>query len=131
MFIFFLVRLGLRPWGSSDRIRLSIPHQSFCSYLNFCSDPALGHWFQLFFSYPRTINFVRTLVDSWRTTARSRCLACLWQASGVRAQSHLGQCWEETRRGVGLQEGHLSSNAVQGHGERKQGSWFPSPTWLV
>lgn len=63
------------PWGSG--------HQSFCSHLNVCSYPVLGHWFQLFFSYPRTINFRRTLVDSWRTTARSGCLACLGRASGV------------------------------------------------
>lgn len=52
---------------------------------------------------------------------------------GVRAQGHVGQCWEETRRKAGLQEGHLSENTVQGNKGREKGGgtgFLPQLGWF-
>lgn len=60
-FISFLGCIRAQTLGSQVRISVEIPHQSFCCLLIFCSYAVLGHWFQLFFSYPRTIGFIRTV----------------------------------------------------------------------
>lgn len=89
--------------------------------LTFCSYPVLGHWFQTFFSYPRTVDFVRTLGGLVENHSQKLMLRLPVSGSwGVRAQGHFGQCWEETRGELGLREGHLHGNTVQGNKGRKK-----------
>lgn len=77
--------------------------QSFFLALPVCSYPVVGHGFQLFISYPRTIHFMRTQGILEHYSQKLSLTPC-GRLLGVRAQGHFEHCWKEARVEVGSEK---------------------------